>query len=97
MTKGLVYTLRKKRHTGKAIAVRGRLYEHDNLARVNVELVKLSPDIADLAKYLKFSGFDSVDDWLDAAMAHYAKYTITSLMELGLYKVTLLEYMREKK
>jgi hypothetical protein len=90
MKHGEVYSLRWKRHTGKARILKGSYFKHEDLGFATVELIKLAPTIKDLIHYVDRSGFGSVELWLLAARTHYKKYGIVSLEELGLYHVTLI-------
>lgn len=91
MKNGHVYSLRWKRHTGKARILKGSYFKHEDLGFSTVELVKLAPTMNDLRRYLDRSGFKTVNDWMLTAREHYKKYGILSLEELGLYHVTLID------
>lgn len=94
---GIVYSLRNRRHVGKAVAVQGSLYKHFNLGRVIVERIMNGPTVEDLENYVSQSGFKTVKEWIDCAYKHFKKYGVWNVSELGLYKVTLVEKMEAKK
>jgi hypothetical protein len=91
MEHGEVYSLRWKRHTGRARVLKGSYYKHEDLGFATVELVKMAPTIKDLLKHVDKSGFENVTLWILAAREHYKKYGVLSLEELGLYKVILIK------
>ena len=63
-----VYTLRSSfRATGKTLAVRGSYSQYTPIYEVNVKRIKDIFKPTDLIPYLDYSGFDSVDEWFDAA------------------------------
>ena len=86
---GFVYTIRKRRSTGKANAVVGSYYKHKTIAEVDVIEVTTKPVLAHgefdstLSFYVKNSGFKNLSDWLKAVMKFKPK---TSLF---LYKVIM--------
>lgn len=98
---GLVFTLRKKRSTGKTTAVVGSLYNHISIARVLVELVAPIPAVDEsypfgqvvknLSPYISQSGFSDLKSWFERAVKHYKKP-----VSLYLFKVTLLEKLKEE-
>ena len=63
-----VYTLRSEfRATGKTLAVVGSYAKHKPIYEVNVGRVRNITVPEDLLPYLDYSGFDSVEEWLDEA------------------------------
>jgi len=86
---GFVYTIRKKRSVGRAIAVVGSYYNHKPIADVDVIEVTTKPVLergefdSTLSFYVKTSGFKNLSDWLKAVMKFKPKES------LFLYKVIM--------
>ena len=63
-----VYTLRSSfRGTGKTIAVKGSYSKHSTIYDVNVKKIKDISEPTELLPYLDYSGFDSAEEWFEAA------------------------------
>ena len=78
LRRGFVYTLRpRRRRTGRDVLLYG---DYRKKGTVFVEFVKEVTDDRELAKYVGFSGFRSVEEWRSKAKG--GRY---------LYKVILLE------
>ena len=87
LEKGYVYTLRRKRRTGRDTARSGSYYRFEDLGEVEVEFVKKISAPEELKPYVHASGFKTVEEWLKHA-------------EEGadhLYKVTLIKSGNNKR
>jgi len=65
---GYVYTLRPRLREGVEAAVYGSWYKYTKIARVvSVRFVKVIKDKSELLEYVGKSGFETVDEWWEAA------------------------------
>lgn len=63
-----VYTLRRHRETvGHSTARQGSYIDFQSLGNVFIEPVKVIKDKSELEPFVKFSGFETVEKWLEKA------------------------------
>lgn len=67
LNNGIVYTLRRKRRTGKDTVLVGSYYKHKKLAKVNITYVTQISSPDELKPYYRLSGFDSPESWFEIA------------------------------
>ena len=64
----IVFTLRKPRKTvGYTTARQGNYTNFHSLGKVFIELVKVINNKSELEPFVKFSGFETVEKWLEKA------------------------------
>lgn len=82
MGNGFVYTLRPRmRNEGRETAVNGSYYRHESIFKVVIAFEKEISVPADLLKYVKDSGFKTVNDWLWKAKGSKYLYRVTVVDE----------------
>lgn len=95
-SKGFVYTIRgKRKHLGKVtILYKGKsigVGEVEEIGKIDLETLTVSG--TSLEKYLPYSGFSTLEDWVVAALKLNSK---TGGKGLWLYKVKLIRSSRNR-